>query len=290
MRALTDSRLQAQMMAKEYKSRGGGYTTDKKDQDESQKHLSKWTEEEWQTKEGSGHAKKDDGTRKRYLPKKAWEDLNEKEKEETEEQKEAGSKGGKQFVPNTSRARSARKNVSEKEHDASNNKVEGARGEEDRRQTRSSAKRRERSYLEESAEEEPQALNQRSHVSKSSGQKRSRGKDANDDGSGNSSSKKPKNNTTTSKPESNGTVGSKHDTAEPPAQQGSKSRLPKKGQTVHWKALPGWVKGTVVEVVNTSKEVDGKQVKAGKNDPRIVLRSSSSGKIAIHKPDSVYFD
>ena len=52
----------AQFMASEYKKRGGGYNTDKKDQDESQKHLSQWTEEEWQTKEGSGNAKQADGT------------------------------------------------------------------------------------------------------------------------------------------------------------------------------------------------------------------------------------
>ena len=67
-------------MASEYKKRGGGYNTDKKDQDESQKHLSQWTEEEWQTKEGSGNAKRDDGTEKRYLPKKAWENMNDEEK------------------------------------------------------------------------------------------------------------------------------------------------------------------------------------------------------------------
>lgn len=64
------------MMASEYKKRGGSYTTDKETgQDKSQKHLNEWTNEEWQTKEGSGTAKQDDenGTRKRYLPKKAWE-------------------------------------------------------------------------------------------------------------------------------------------------------------------------------------------------------------------------
>ena len=69
------SARKAQFMAQEYKRRGGGYTTDKSQQDESQEHLSKWTEEEWQTKEGSAHAKKDDGTQKRYLPKKAWENM-----------------------------------------------------------------------------------------------------------------------------------------------------------------------------------------------------------------------
>ena len=69
----------AQMMASEYKKRGGGYTTDKKDKDESQKHLDNWTEEEWQTKDGGEHAKKDDGTEQRYLPKKAWEEMSSRE-------------------------------------------------------------------------------------------------------------------------------------------------------------------------------------------------------------------
>lgn len=54
-----------------------------------------------QTKEGSGHAKKADGTEKRYLPKKAWERMSGEEKEATEEKKQEGSKEGKQFVGNT---------------------------------------------------------------------------------------------------------------------------------------------------------------------------------------------
>lgn len=54
-----------------------------------------------QTKEGSGHAKKEDGTEKRYLPKKAWEQMSEKEKEETDQKKQEGSKEGKQHVANT---------------------------------------------------------------------------------------------------------------------------------------------------------------------------------------------
>ena len=43
--------------------------------------------------------------------------MNEKEKEETEEQKQEGSKEGKQFVPNTSRARSAKKKANEEGDD-----------------------------------------------------------------------------------------------------------------------------------------------------------------------------
>lgn len=282
---------QAQMMAKEYKSWGGGYKTDKKDRDESQKHLSKWTEEEWQTKEGSGHAKQDDGTQKRYVPKKAWEEMTKKEKEETEAQKQQGSKNGKQFVPNTSRARSARKKANEEEDEAYEKKKEQGK-EEEGRQTRSKTKNQE-------GQSQPQkstggnkapTSDETAPASKKAGQKRSRGKEIEENAKQESSIKKQKASSGISNKKSDGTVGSKHDKAEPPAQQGSKSRLPKKGQTVHWKALPCWVEGSVVEVAKSSKEVDGKQVKAGKDDPGIVLKSKSRGKIATRKPNSVYFD
>jgi hypothetical protein len=84
--------LEAQMMASEYKKRRGGCTTDKKDKDGAQKHLDQWTEEKWQTKEGSGHAKQEDGSESRYLPKKAWEKMSEYEKNETDERKLAASR------------------------------------------------------------------------------------------------------------------------------------------------------------------------------------------------------
>jgi hypothetical protein len=101
------------LTALEYKKRGGSYTTDKETgQDESQKHLSQWTEEQWQTKEGNATATKDDGTKKRYLPKKAWENLSESEKEETEAKKEEGERQGKQYVGNTERAKEQRRRAS----------------------------------------------------------------------------------------------------------------------------------------------------------------------------------
>lgn len=70
---------------------------------------------------------------------------------------------------------------------------------------------------------------------------------------------------------------------------GDKTRVPKVGQKVQWKALPGYVDGEVVEIVYEEKSIEGKAVKASKEDPRIVLKSSSSGKIAVHKPEAVYF-
>jgi len=97
--------IQAQFMASEYKKRGGGYTEPK---DETQKHLSQWSAEEWQTRDGSGTAKQEDGSEARYLPKKAWEGMSEKEKDETEEKKKEGDEEGKQFVENTRRAKEER--------------------------------------------------------------------------------------------------------------------------------------------------------------------------------------
>ena len=50
-----------------------------------------------------------DGTTKRYLPKKAWAKLSKEEREDTDRKKRAGSKQGKQFVPNTEKAKKAGK-------------------------------------------------------------------------------------------------------------------------------------------------------------------------------------
>ena len=77
--------------------------------------MSKWSEEDWQTKDGEGEARQEDGSRKRYLPKKAWEKMDEGEKEETDAKKQEGSKEGMQFVGNTGKAKEARKQASEEE-------------------------------------------------------------------------------------------------------------------------------------------------------------------------------
>lgn len=52
---------------------------------------------------------KSDGTTKRYLPKKAWASLSKKEREDTDRKKREGSRKGKQFVPNTNKAKKAGK-------------------------------------------------------------------------------------------------------------------------------------------------------------------------------------
>lgn len=98
------SARKSQLLTQEYEKRGGGY---KGEQDESQKDLQQWTEEEWQTQDGSAQARGDDETA-RYLPKKAWENMSEKEKQETEQRKREGSRQGQQYVENTEEAKQAR--------------------------------------------------------------------------------------------------------------------------------------------------------------------------------------
>jgi hypothetical protein len=102
------SARKSQLLTQKYEKQGGGYKGEK---GQSQKNLEKWTEGEWQTKEGDAQARQDDGETKRYLPKKAWENMSEEEKEETEKKKREGSKQGQQHVSNTDEAKQARKEV-----------------------------------------------------------------------------------------------------------------------------------------------------------------------------------
>jgi hypothetical protein len=104
------SARKSQLLTQEYEKRGGGYKGEK---GQSQKDLEEWTEEEWQTKEGEADARRDGGETKRYLPKKAWDNMSEEEKEETEQKKREGSKKGQQYVSNTEEAKEARMNAKE---------------------------------------------------------------------------------------------------------------------------------------------------------------------------------
>ncbi|KAM0705748.1 hypothetical protein Q7P35_007108 [Cladosporium inversicolor] len=311
------SARKAQMMAAEYKKRGGGYNTDKSEQDESQKHLSEWTEEEWQTKEGSGSAKKDDGTEKRYLPKKAWEQMSEKEKEETDEKKLEGSKEGKQHVGNTKKAKESRKKAHEeeqqedgKEDDDDDDEVEQEEVDEDVESDGEEEYEYEEADEEEIEDDDDGDAEDREdgEEAKADGKKRTRGqqngsnksqkansgkgqsKSNGSKSSSNGHSKEEETNKSSSNVNKKGTVGSKHMKDEDPAPKGSADRLPKKGQAAQWKALPGFVKGKVEDILTEAQEVDGKNVKASEKDPRIVLKSDSSGKICVHKPEACYYE
>ena len=104
------SARKSQLLAQEYKKAGGGYVGGK---GEAQKSLDSWTDEHWQTREGTARARHG-RTTSRYLPEKAWAALSEDEKKATDTKKRAASRRGKQFVANTAAAKVARKKATKK--------------------------------------------------------------------------------------------------------------------------------------------------------------------------------
>ena len=104
------SARKAQLVATEYKAEGGEY---KHPRNEAQQSLKDWGDERWHTSDGKPAIREDATTR--YLPDKAWEELTPAEKKATNSKKEKASKTGKQFVPNTAKAKTARKKATTKE-------------------------------------------------------------------------------------------------------------------------------------------------------------------------------
>ncbi len=102
------SARKSQLLVHEYEGAGGRYLGGK---DDTQQHLTQWTEEEWQTSDGGTQARTGEeahgGGAARYLPKQAWEELSEAERAETDAAKTDGARHGEQFVPNTPAAAEA---------------------------------------------------------------------------------------------------------------------------------------------------------------------------------------
>ena len=97
-----------QLATKYYKDSGGKYEGKKPSSKDNK--LKKWGKEKWQTKDGPGDkAKQSDGSTKRYLPKKAWGKLSDKEKNATDAKKRAASRKGEGVTSNTPAAKAAGK-------------------------------------------------------------------------------------------------------------------------------------------------------------------------------------
>lgn len=103
------SARKSQLLAQEYKKQGGDYIY-RGSKSRSQRSLERWQREEWQTKDGETTARQD-GETKRYLPKKAWEQLSDQEKRATDKKKRQASKKGQQHVSNTKSAKQARRST-----------------------------------------------------------------------------------------------------------------------------------------------------------------------------------
>lgn len=103
------SARKAQLVTATYEKEGGGFVGGR---DQSQKHLQSWTKENWTTRDGKPAQR--GSTTARYLPKQAWSKLSKEEQSATDQKKRAGSRTGKQFVPNTPKAKAARRSATQK--------------------------------------------------------------------------------------------------------------------------------------------------------------------------------
>ncbi len=67
----------------------------------------------------------------------------------------------------------------------------------------------------------------------------------------------------------------------------SKGKKLKKGDEVAWSTSQGTTEGTVKAVKTSDFSVKGTDLKASKDDPKVLVESTRSGKEAGHKPGSV---
>lgn len=102
------SARKSQLLTNEYKKRGGGFEGPR---DQRQRSLQRWGAEDWQTRSGSTRARRD-GETARYLPKRAWQQLSEEQRRDTDTKKRQASRSGRQFVSNTGPAKRARREAS----------------------------------------------------------------------------------------------------------------------------------------------------------------------------------
>ncbi|MEE2039329.1 hypothetical protein Q8791_19100 [Nocardiopsis sp. CT-R113] len=103
------SARKSQLLTREYESQGGGYRHPDRLSHE-QRDLRRWTEQEWQTASGDTRARDAGGT-DRYLPRRAWEQLSPREREDARRSKRRDDRRGLGHSSNPPAARAARKSV-----------------------------------------------------------------------------------------------------------------------------------------------------------------------------------
>ncbi len=63
--------------------------------------------------------------------------------------------------------------------------------------------------------------------------------------------------------------------------------MPKKGDHVSWGTSQGKTEGTVEKIVTSTTKVKSHTAKATKDHPEVMVKSSKSGKEAVHKPEEL---
>lgn len=115
------SARKSQLLVQEYEKKGGGYRENENNKEASS--LKEWTDQEWQTKEQEGRARRGDRI-KRYLPKKVWEMLSAKDKKEAEKKKVEADKQGKHKVSWTPAVKKAFEKAGAADHQEQENKLD----------------------------------------------------------------------------------------------------------------------------------------------------------------------
>ena len=62
---------------------------------------------------------------------------------------------------------------------------------------------------------------------------------------------------------------------------------PKAGDKVKWNTAQGETQGTVEKIVTSTTKIKGHTAKATKDKPEVLVKSSKSGKPAVHKPEEL---
>ena len=60
-----------------------------------------------------------------------------------------------------------------------------------------------------------------------------------------------------------------------------------KGDRVQWSSGQGTATGEVQERITEDKTIEGNTVSASKDDPRYLVKNSSTGNVTGHKPDTL---
>ena len=61
----------------------------------------------------------------------------------------------------------------------------------------------------------------------------------------------------------------------------------KKGDRVRWSSHGGEAVGTVERIITSDTEAGGRTVRASREEPQYLVRSSKSGRTAVHKADAL---
>ena len=63
-----------------------------------------------------------------------------------------------------------------------------------------------------------------------------------------------------------------------------------KGDHVSWKSHGSTAEGTVERTITSDTEASGRTVRASEDEPQYEVRSDTSGRTAVHKPDALHED